>query len=62
MSLLFANGLTVRNFLLLFKEPLFFAHLKQSIIIKTRFIAYVFANLRLPHKIVFTEWKHEQRC
>jgi len=28
MSLLLANGLTVSNFLLLFKEPLFFAHQK----------------------------------
>ena len=47
----FANGLTVSNFLLLFREPLFFVQLKWSFIIKTRFISTVFANLMLPHQI-----------
>jgi len=51
----FENGLTVSNFLFRFKEP-FFVHLKQSLIIITKFISNVFANLRLPHQI-FTRGK-----
>jgi len=57
LSLLFEIGLTVNNFLLLFKEPLFFAHLKESFIIKTKFISNVLTNLRLPNQIVFTRGK-----
>ena len=40
-----------RNFLLVFKEPLFLAHRKMSFAIKTRFSSNVIADLRLPDQI-----------